>query len=115
MKATLELSEGLVTANAPVHGHIDAAVSGDMAAVEFAVDHVRVVVGQHEDWPYRANPIAMLSMHPATMAQLALTMLEALGTPAFNEREWLQIADALAAVHASNLNEFVARIRGAYS
>lgn len=113
MKATLELSEGLVTANVPVGGHVDAAVSGEMAAIEFAVDHVRVDVGQ--DHSYRANPIAMLSMHPATMAQLALVLLEALGTPAFNEREWLAIADALAAYHADNLNEFVERIRGAYS
>jgi hypothetical protein len=98
-------------ANVPVAGYMDAAVRETIAGVEFAVEGLNVSDSQLS----RTTDSAItLGMHPATMMQMALLMLEKLGTPALNEREWRFIADALryaASQAVPERGDFITRCR----
>jgi hypothetical protein len=90
---TLTLDEGLIGVSLPATAALDAAVSGDMGAIEFEVTDARVTIGPRSD--FRAPLTLSISLHPNKMLELAMTLLDKLGTPAFNEREWLAVAGAL--------------------
>jgi hypothetical protein len=119
----LTLDEGLISVNLPTPAAIDAAVSGDMAGIEFEVDHANITIGPRSD--YRAPLTLSISLHPGKMLELAVALLDALGTPAFNEREWRTIANALRdqfavvategnAHSANELHKLAAQIERAY-
>lgn len=111
---TLKLTSGVISAH--IDGHtvttFDAAVSGKFAGVEFALDEGAVHIGPQND---RRAPLTLsVSMHPGHMEQMLVALANALDMPAFTKGEWLEIAGALACLHASNLDGFVERIRAAY-
>lgn len=90
----LSLDEGVLAASAPVDVRIDAAVHGDMAGIELiGLEHANVNIGLTAD--RHPGVTLALEMHPATLMRVALTALEALGTPTFTQPEWLDIANAL--------------------
>jgi hypothetical protein len=89
----LTLDEGLIGVSVSTGAFIDAAVNDQLAGIEIAVTNVNVTIGPRSD--YRAPLTLSIDLHPSQMMTLALTLLEKLGTPAFNEREWRLISDAL--------------------
>lgn len=95
MKGDIKLTEGVATARVPANGYMDAAVSGSVAGIEFAVERVHVF--NNTEGPRFAPLVLSLDMTPDTLERLGVTAYMAARTagPAFNESEWLFIADAL--------------------
>jgi hypothetical protein len=96
----LTLDEGLISVRLDPLGMIDAAVSGEIAAIELEVKEAHVHIGERTD--YRSALTLSMDMRPHTLERIVyhvahkvgLTVLPS-GTPAFNEREWRTITDAL--------------------
>lgn len=79
----LELSGGIVAANVPVDGYLDAAISSgsvgaQLAGIELAIESVVVHVGT-DPTTQRADPLLVLALDPPTMHRLALLLCEKLG------------------------------------
>jgi hypothetical protein len=94
--ATLSLTEGSVSASIAPGAYMDAAVAPNddgIAGFEIAVDGAHVTAGPRED--FRSPLTLTVSCDRATMLELGCLLLDKGGAPAFNEREWRIIADAL--------------------
>lgn len=114
----VKTEEGVVTGR--VNGvHMDAAVVGDTAGIEVSLDHMHAFDGHRGT--RAAQLVLSLDLDPATMRDLAVLLAVKSGMPAFNEREWLEIADMLERgtrrspeTNAAS-DRYAAQIREAYS
>jgi hypothetical protein len=96
--ATLSLTEGSVSASIAPGAYMDAAVAPNdngIAGFEIAVGGAHVTAGPRED--FRSPLTLTVSCDRATMLELGSLLLDKGGAPAFNERQWRMIADALRA------------------
>lgn len=74
---------------------MDAAIVMDGTLAGLEIEASKVTVHDRAN-PSYAYPLTLsVTMNRQTMTQLAFLLLEKLGTPAFNEREWRIIAEAL--------------------
>lgn len=109
-----ELERHTIGVALPVGAYMDAGRAGDLGGLELAVEpHVRI----SEPNPRHPTGAAVLSItgHPGSLEQLAHVILDKVtNTPAFTEREWLEIAGVLRSLHASNLTPYADRIEQAY-
>lgn len=109
----LSLSEGVISVSAHSASHVEAAVVGDTAGLELTVNEANVYVGREDD--RRPGVTLTIAMHRATLLQIATAALDGLGTPAFTQDEWLEIANVLDTSAAQVNRDRAARIREAYS
>jgi hypothetical protein len=81
-------------ASARVNGtYIDAGVAGEIAGLEFSVDKMRMFDGPREQ--RHAQAIVTLDCTPQTLLMLATVILDKLDLPAFNSRQWRDIASVM--------------------
>lgn len=111
MTGRVWVTEGVVSARVEPGSLIDAAVSGEMAGLEFEVADATVHFGPRTD--YRSDCTLSLSMRPHTMETLLTVLADKLQLPAFNSREWNDIADMLADAPGPNATQLAQRIREA--
>lgn len=95
-EGTLRLDTGLLSVSFDRTAHMDAAVTdtGAVAGLEIALqDEARVYIGSQAD---RRGPLNLsVSTDRAGLERLAYLLCDKLDLPAFNQGEWLFIADAL--------------------
>jgi hypothetical protein len=109
----VKTTEGVVTGHIAPTAYMDAATVGDTAGFEVALERVHAFDAPRSQ---RHAPLVLsLDMDPATMRQLALVLAVKSGMPAFNEREWRTIADALVSTAGNGHAELASRILDAYS
>lgn len=111
-----KITNGVVSGTIKPLGYVDAAVHGETAGLEIALENVRV--SDHAQPSYRAPLVLTLACSPENLKVLALVFAERSGMPLFNDREWRLIADHLdgtvftgEGVHDPVLHELAARIR----
>lgn len=90
----LTTTEGVVSVSVGGNRYMDAAVVERVAGIELSVDEARVTIGPRPD-DRRADLTLCLDMDRHTMERLTFLLVEKLGLPAFNEREWLEIRTAI--------------------
>lgn len=112
-----EITNGIVTAHIAPGAYMDAGRSGEIAGLEFAVERSRMSDAPREQ--RHANLVMTLDFAPETGRALCLLLASKMGLPAFSEREWHEIADALGVANAEGydpaLVEYAERIRQAYN
>lgn len=80
--------------SARVNGiYMDAGRAGDIAGIEFSVDSMRMFDQPREQ--RHADAVLTLDCTPGVLLQMATVILDKLDLPAFNNSEWLTIANAL--------------------
>jgi len=93
VKGQLELSNGTVSAIAAFNARMDAAVAGEVAGFELVLERANVREELGPD--FRPGLTLNVTLAPIQMRALGLLLLYKGGSPAFNEREWRDIANAL--------------------
>jgi hypothetical protein len=110
MKLEADISGSYVALRVPDDAFVDAGAASQLAGLEVGVEP-DLRVGENE----RRSTHMSVSFSREKGREIAVTLAQKLGLPAFTEPEWLEIAGALAALHADNLRGYVDTIRAAYA
>jgi len=93
VKGQLELDTGAVSVGAAFAARMDAAVVNEIAGFELELSFAKV---REELGPDSRPGLTLnVTLTPTQMRGLGLLLLIKTGAPAFNEREWRDIANAL--------------------
>ena len=100
-------NSGVASIIVPNTAWFDAAVtsSRELGGIEFPAEKVTAKDGVTPMSARRGTAlVTTLTMHPESMSHMALALLSALGTPAYNSRQWGLIRSALYLASSSSLD-----------